>query len=184
MKKTVFRIFCVFFALCLLSGCGKLQVERKDPHGSDSLRVMSFNVCGWNYKNVKHLAAKTILAYDADLVGLQECGYACYKGLMQDLEGYSFVGVGRENGRLDKNSGVAKISNCFGIFPVVKSVIKVLCFICCSFLSQWFIIGLFSTFCKGRQGNKDRVFWGSVVQCLYKNFRRKSERNADVQRRI
>lgn len=105
MKKTVFRIFCVFFALCLLSGCGKLQVERKDPHGSDSLRIMSFNVCGWNYKNVKHLAAKTILAYDADMVGLQECGYACYKGLMQDLEGYSFVGVGRENGRLDKNSG-------------------------------------------------------------------------------
>ena len=109
MKKTVFRIFCVFFALCLLSGCGKLQVERKDPHGSDSLRVMSFNVCGWNYKNVKHLAAKTILAYDADLVGLQECGYACYKGLMQDLEGYSFVGVGRENGRLDKNSGEIEI---------------------------------------------------------------------------
>ena len=99
MKKYTVRL------LCLLCGCGKLEAEKKDVPAEDTLRVMTFNVCGWNYKNLKHLAAKTILAYDPDVVGLQECSYDCYKGLKADLKDYSFVGVGRENGKLDKKSG-------------------------------------------------------------------------------
>ena len=104
MKK---KVICILCALCLLCGCSaKLDVEQKDVlTDSETLRVMSFNVCGWNYKNVKHLAAKTILTYNPDVVGLQECSYDCYKGLTKDLPGYTFVGVGRENGKLDKNSG-------------------------------------------------------------------------------
>ncbi len=107
MRKKISRIASVLCVMCLLCGCSaKLQVEQKDVRtDSELLRVMSFNVCGWNYKNVKHLAAKTILAYDADVIGLQECSYDCFKGLTKDLEGYSFVGAGRENGTLDKNSG-------------------------------------------------------------------------------
>lgn len=106
MNKQISRLAGLLCALCLLCGCGRLQVEKKDIRtAADSYRVMSFNVCGWNYQNLKHLAAKTILAYDPDVVGLQECSYACYKGLMADLGDYSFVGVGRENGKLDKHSG-------------------------------------------------------------------------------
>lgn len=106
MKKLI-RVLSALCILCLLGGCsGRLEVEPKDVlTDSETVRVMSFNVCGWNYKNVKHLAAKTILTYNPDVVGLQECSYDCYKGLTKDLPGYTFVGVGRENGKLDKNSG-------------------------------------------------------------------------------
>ena len=106
MKKLI-RVLSALCILCLLGGCsGRLEVEPKDVlTDSETVRVMSFNVCGWNYKNVKHLAAKTILTYNPDVVGLQECNYDCYKGLTKDLPGYTFVGVGRENGKLDKNSG-------------------------------------------------------------------------------
>ena len=106
MKKWM-RFLSALCVVCMLCGCsGVGAVLPKDVlTDADAFRVMSFNVCGWNYKNLKHLAAKTILAYDPDIVGLQECTYACYQGLMKDLVGYGFVGVGRENGKLDKNSG-------------------------------------------------------------------------------
>jgi len=106
MKKLI-RVLSALCVLCLLGGCsGGLEVEPKDVlTDSETVRVMSFNVCGWNYKNLKHLAAKTILTYNPDVVGLQECSYDCYKGLTKDLPDYTFVGVGRENGKLDKNSG-------------------------------------------------------------------------------
>lgn len=108
MKKQIIRVLSVFCALCLLCGCdsGVGEVTQKDVlTDSDTLRVMTFNVSGWNYKNLKHLAAKTILTYDPDIVGLQECTYDCYKGLTKDLPGYTFVGVGRENGKLNKKGG-------------------------------------------------------------------------------
>lgn len=108
MKKPIIRLLGVLCALCLLCGCdsGVGEVQQKDVlTDSETLRVMTFNVCGWNYKNLKHLAAKTIFTYNPDIVGLQECTYDCYKGFAKDLPGYSFVGVGRENGKLDKNSG-------------------------------------------------------------------------------
>lgn len=106
MKKLI-SILSAWCILCMLGGCsGRLEVEPKDVlTDSETIRVMSFNVCGWNYKNLKHLAAKTILTYNPDVVGLQECSYDCYKSLTKDLPGYTFVGVGRENGKLDKNSG-------------------------------------------------------------------------------
>lgn len=108
MKKRILQLISVLCALCMLCGCdnGVGEVTQKDVlTDSETLRVMSFNVCGWNYKNLKHLAAKTILTYNPDVIGLQECSYDCYKGLVKDLPGYTFVGVGRENGKLDKNSG-------------------------------------------------------------------------------
>ena len=107
MNNKFLRMISAFCVLCLLCGCSsQLQVEKKDVlTDEDTVRVMTFNVCGWNHKNLKHLASKTILAYEPDVVGLQECTYDCYKELSKDLPGYSFVGVGRENGKLDKNSG-------------------------------------------------------------------------------
>lgn len=104
-KNVIAVIVCV---ACLFFGCssGIGEVAPKDiVTDSDVIRAMSFNVAGWNYKELKHLAAKVILAYSPDVVGLQECTYDCYKGFMKDLPGYSFVGVGRENGKLNNAGG-------------------------------------------------------------------------------
>lgn len=108
MKKRFVRIISMICLACLLCGCGSGvgEVTQKDVlTDSDTYRIMTFNVCGWNYKEVKHLAAKTILTYSPDVVGLQECTYDCYQGLMNDLTDYSFVGVGRENGKLNRGGG-------------------------------------------------------------------------------
>lgn len=108
MKRRIVQLVSTLCVACLLCGCdgGVGEVKKKDVLTDDAaVRVMSFNVCGWNYKELKHLAAKTILTYDPDTVGLQECSYDCYKDLMKDLSEYSFVGVGRDTGDLSKKSG-------------------------------------------------------------------------------
>ena len=101
--KTAVLFLCVASLLC---GCGSTPVTPKDPlTDSETVRVMSFNVCGWDYKNIKNMAPQLIAEYSPDLVGLQECTYDWYKKLTKELPEYGFVGVGRENGKLDKNSG-------------------------------------------------------------------------------
>lgn len=104
-KKVIATILC---AACLLFGCssGIGEAEQKDVvTDSNVIRAMSFNIAGWNYKELKHLAAKVILAYSPDVVGLQECSYESCKGLMKDLPEYSFVGAGRDTGDLSRKSG-------------------------------------------------------------------------------
>ena len=108
MNKKFLRLISALCALvCLLCSCGgvgnvTLKDEVTDP---ETLRVMSFNVCGWNYKNIKNLVPRLIAEYSPDVVGLQECTYDWYKKLSKALPEYAFVGVGRDNGELGKDCG-------------------------------------------------------------------------------
>ena len=73
--------------------------------GSDSLRVMSFNLRTstifdlfntWGLR--KALLVDTIHAYRPDLLGTQECRAQQARYLREKLPGYRFVGVGRNDG--------------------------------------------------------------------------------------
>lgn len=103
MKKVVICILCI---ACLLAACGTTDITPKDALTEDgAFRVMSFNVCGWNYKKIKDMAPQLIAEYNPDLVGLQECTYDWYKKLTKELPEYGFVGVGREDGTMSKSGG-------------------------------------------------------------------------------
>ena len=57
MKKRIVQLVSTLCVACLLCGCdgGVGEVEKKDVLTDDAaVRVMSFNVCGWNYKELKH----------------------------------------------------------------------------------------------------------------------------------
>ena len=106
MKKRI-RIVTLFLCMAsLLWGCGTDPVTPKDQlSDSEAVRVMSFNICGWDYKNIKNMAPQLIAEYSPDLVGLQECTYDWYQKLTRELPEYGFVGVGRETGELSKAGG-------------------------------------------------------------------------------
>lgn len=108
MKKKLFRVICV--ALCMASmlwGCDSVgEITPKDVvTDAETVRVMSFNISGWNYKNIKNLAPRVMLEYSPDLIGVQECTYDWYKKLTKEMPEYAFVGVGRDTGDLSKDCG-------------------------------------------------------------------------------
>lgn len=110
MKKKLLCAICA--ALCfaaVLCGCSRVgQITPKDVlTDSAAIRVMSFNVSGWNYKNTKNLVPRVILEYSPDLLGVQECAYDFYKTLTREMPEYAFVGVGRNTGDLSKDCGEA-----------------------------------------------------------------------------
>ena len=109
MKKRFLRIISGICALvCLLCGCdgGVGEVTPKDVvTDADTVRVMSFNICGWNYKKIKNLVPRLILEYSPDVIGLQECTYDWYQKLTKEMPDYEFVGAGRENGKIDSDCG-------------------------------------------------------------------------------
>ena len=102
--KVICLALCVAAVLWGCAGIGRITPKDVLADGN-AIRVMSFNVSGWNYKNTKNLVPKVILEYNPDILGVQECTYDFYKKLTKEMPTYEFVGVGRENGKLDKNSG-------------------------------------------------------------------------------
>lgn len=68
------------------------------------MRIMSFNLlCSGSGENVmkkrKKAAAKAIINYSPDTLGVQEATPAWMTWLKKSLTDYDFVGVGRENGK-------------------------------------------------------------------------------------
>ena len=107
MKKMLGRVLGVLCAASLLTGCGGVgEITPKDVREDASVtRIMTFNVCGWDYKNIQNLVPKLMLEYDADVIGTQECTYDWYKKFQKEMPEYSFIGVGRDTGKLDKDAG-------------------------------------------------------------------------------
>ena len=107
MKKTFSRVLGVLCAACMLVGCGGVgEITPKDVKTDETItRVMTYNVCGWDYKNIKNLVPRLILEYNPDIIGLQECTYDWYKKLTKEMPEYSFIGVGRDTGKLEKDCG-------------------------------------------------------------------------------
>lgn len=76
------------------------------PDQGDSIRVVSYNVKNAasnleTFDQRKHVIVNQLIAYDPDVIGLQEADYdwmSEYTGLPALLEEYSYVGVGREDG--------------------------------------------------------------------------------------
>lgn len=107
MKKTLSRILGALCAACLLTGCGGVgEITPKDVReDSEIVRVMTYNVCGWDYKNIKNLVPRLILEYSPDVLGVQECTYDWYQKFQKEMPEYGFVGVGRDTGKLEKDCG-------------------------------------------------------------------------------
>lgn len=75
------------------------------------MRIMSFNLlCSGSGENVmkkrKKAAAKAIINYSPDTLGVQEATPAWMTWLKKSLTDYDFVGVGRENGK--KSRGIQR----------------------------------------------------------------------------
>lgn len=75
------------------------------------LRVVSFNIRNctapdgldhWDHR--RDLVVQTLLDHDADLIGLQEARYPQIVYLRDQLPAYSFVGIGRDDGRDDHDA--------------------------------------------------------------------------------
>ena len=72
----------------------------------DDLKVMTFNLRvpflldGWNFWSLRReLVVDTIRSFDPDLLGTQECPKTSADYLCDNLPGYEFVGVGRNDGK-------------------------------------------------------------------------------------
>ena len=109
MKKKSCRILGALCAACLMMGCGSSvgEIAPKDMReDAETVRVMTYNVCGWDYKNIQNLVPKLILEYSPDLAGMQECTYDWYKKFTKEMPEYGFIGVGRDTGDMnfEKNS--------------------------------------------------------------------------------
>lgn len=74
--------------------------------GNDDLNVMTFNIrCdngkdgdnNWEFRRDR--AANAVKFYDADLVGMQEVRHNQLEDFIERLPGYSYVGVGRKDGK-------------------------------------------------------------------------------------
>jgi endonuclease/exonuclease/phosphatase family metal-dependent hydrolase len=77
----------------------------EEPDRSPPIKVMSFNIRfgaakdGDNHwENRKNFVAETIRVFDPDLLGLQECLDFQGQFIQHQLPGYSFHGVGRQDG--------------------------------------------------------------------------------------
>ena len=93
------RLLC--FALTALV----FPICAEEPDRATPLKVMSFNIRygaakdgdnHWN--NRKNFVAETIRVFDPDLLGLQECLDFQGQFLQDQLPGYTFHGVGRQDG--------------------------------------------------------------------------------------
>ena len=93
---------------CLIVGIimmASAAAAAEEPDRSPPIKVMSFNIRygaakdGDNdWDNRKNLVAETIQVFDPDLLGLQECLDFQGEFLQEQLHGYTFHGVGRQDG--------------------------------------------------------------------------------------
>lgn len=83
-----------------------LMMPVAQAHGNDEVNVMTFNIrCdtgkdaenGWEFRRDR--AANAVKFYDADLVGMQEVRHNQLQDFIERLPGYSYVGVGRKDGK-------------------------------------------------------------------------------------
>ncbi len=95
------RLFGFACLLLLLAPAMKAA----EPDRSPPLKVMSFNIRygaakdGDNHwDNRKNFVAETIRVFDPDLLGLQECLDFQGQFIQEQLPGYTFHGVGRQDG--------------------------------------------------------------------------------------
>lgn len=74
--------------------------------GKEDINVMTFNIRtdtgkdgdnGWEFRRDR--AANAVKFYDADLVGMQEVRHNQLEDFIERLPGYSYVGVGRKDGK-------------------------------------------------------------------------------------
>lgn len=95
MKKLLSTILLIVFSVTLFAQ-------------SESIRVMTYNIrCGYcekpddinNWSKRKFLVAYMIKNHNPDLIGLQEAEQFQIKDLVQMLNDYDWVGVGREDGK-------------------------------------------------------------------------------------
>lgn len=94
---TFLLIFCTF-SLCLLCACDKGEHPDDDPKNqtSEPFTVMSFNIRTTSENRGERL--KTVIKRnDPDILGLQEVSKH-WQPIFSSLEGYSKVGIGRDNG--------------------------------------------------------------------------------------
>lgn len=99
MKKTLISAVAAV-AAAVIAPAAAVAVE------CDGINVMTFNIrCdtgkdgvnGWEFR--KDRAANAVRFYDADLVGMQEVRHNQLLDFMERLPGYSYVGVGRKDGK-------------------------------------------------------------------------------------
>ena len=97
--------FRLSLLLCLGVVLPAFSVRCEEPDRATPLKVMSFNIRygaakdGENHwEKRKNLVAETIRVFDPDLLGLQECLDFQGQFLREQLPGYAFHGVGREDG--------------------------------------------------------------------------------------
>ncbi len=82
-------------------------IVQEDEVKAQPFRVMSFNI-RWGgaadppsvWGNRRERVLKTILAYDPDILGVQEALLRQSKDLRNGMDGYVFFGAGRDNGKL------------------------------------------------------------------------------------
>lgn len=97
---TLILVFCTF-SLCLLCACAEKPTnqdgEEEQTNPSDTmLSVMSFNIRTTSEDREGRLKA-VISRNDPDVLGLQEVSKH-WQPIFSSLEGYSKVGIGRDNG--------------------------------------------------------------------------------------
>ena len=104
MKRLVFAGAVVFFVILLCFSC--TPSEDGIQGSGESLRIMTFNIRydgprdelnPWRIR--RDPVARTIAFFKTDIVGLQETLVSQIEDLEQRLPGYSWTGVGRDDGK-------------------------------------------------------------------------------------
>lgn len=104
---TVKNYFMIVLAFVLVF-CGielPFGLPRDALTDADTVRIMSFNIRYGEYDSRATIVPEVIADYKPDSVGIQECTYDWAVTIGTLLDGYSFVGVGRDTGKLAPNCG-------------------------------------------------------------------------------
>lgn len=96
----IFSFLLVFTGIELPFG-----LPRDAVTDEETVRIMSFNIRYGEYDSRATIVPEVISDYKPDSVGIQECTFDWAITLGTLLDGYSFVGVGRDTGNLSPSCG-------------------------------------------------------------------------------
>ena len=96
----IFSFLLVFAGIELPFG-----LPRDAVTDEETVRIMSFNIRYGEYDSRATIVPEVIADYKPDSVGIQECTFDWAITLGTLLDGYSFVGVGRDTGNLSPSCG-------------------------------------------------------------------------------
>ncbi|MBR2410119.1 MAG: endonuclease/exonuclease/phosphatase family protein [Clostridia bacterium] len=96
----IFSFLLVFAGIELPFG-----LPRDAVTDAETVRIMSFNIRYGEYDSRATIVPEVIADYKPDSVGIQECTFDWAITLGTLLDGYSFVGVGRDTGNLSPSCG-------------------------------------------------------------------------------